>query len=348
MSLDRNTPDIWHQIVIDRREHISPFRQIANSIRHKIATHQLPANTPLPSVRKLADHVGVTPATVARAYRHLQSDGLVESQVGVGTVVSDTQRLVFHAQLRSTAELDAAVDEAVTPLLAKGYTPADVRDAVARRLALPASPQYAIVVSDAPTILEKYTGILARELEPLGIRVEGVMLAELRRCSAATRAKLADASRVMTALGLLRPVREALEACGVRVPVSVIFTELKWSVIERLGAIPKDAKALIVAEERYRNSILGILREYLPVENITISRRLEGKAIRRDLKDRTVVVHSLGTRDMVRDQIDDRHDAILMDYQVRRDAMAKLRESFAPEAIGASARMEHDGKKHVG
>lgn len=322
---------IWDQIVVDRREHTSPFRQIANAIRHKIATSQLPANTRLPSVRRLAERVGVTPATVARAYRQLQSDGLVEGRVGVGTVVSDTRRLVFHARQRSTEELEEAVDEAITPLLRMGYSPAEIRAAIQRRLALPATARKAVVVSDAPAVLEKYTRILGGELGPLGVTVEGVLLEELRSCAHKTRALLGEAIRIMTALGLHRPVREALERCGAKVPISIIFSELKLGTIERLEAIPKDARVLIVAEERYRNSVLGILREYLPAENISTVRDLDPESIRRAMEDCPVVVHSLGTRDLV-EAAASNHEIILMDYQVRQDAMAKLRESFALEA----------------
>ena len=327
MEADLST--LWQQIVIDRRENTSPFRQIANSIRHKIATHRLAANTPLPSVRKLAEQVGVTPATVARAYRALQSDGLVESQVGIGTVVSDTQSLVYHARQRSTEALEAAVDEAVGPLIAMGYTPAEIREAVARRLALPTAPQHALVVSDARAVLEKYQGILARELGPLGIQVGGMMLETLRQCEPATRNRLAACSRVMTALGLLRPVQQALERCGVDVPVSVIFSEIKLTTIERLSEIPKDARVVIVAEERYRNSILGILREYLPMNNISIARSFDPAVVRDAVTHSSVVVHSLGARDVVGVAVEDGQETILMDYQVRRDAMVKLRDSFA-------------------
>jgi DNA-binding transcriptional regulator YhcF (GntR family) len=328
--MDEDLSSLWDQIVIDRRESTSPFRQIANSVRHKIATNQLAANTPLPSVRSLAEQVGVTPATVARAYRQLQSDGLVESLQGKGTVVSDTERLVFHAKNRSHEALDEAIDEAVRPLLAMGFTPAEIGDAVARRLAVPTAPQHALVVSDSPAVLDKYTEILGRELAPLGVQVNSMSFEDLTSCKKAARKMLGECARVMTALGLLRPVQQALEDCGANVPVSVIFTEIKLETIERLSSIPKDTQVLIVAEKRYRNSVLGILREYLPADNIHVARSLDPESIRQDLKERSIVVHSLGARDVVLAEITDHHKTILMDYQPRRDALAKLRESFSP------------------
>ena len=144
MAVDALENAVWQHIVVDRRDHASPYRQIANAIRHRIATHQVAPNAPLPSVRALAEQTGVTPATVARAYRQLQDDGLVESQVGVGTVVSDTRRLVFQAKRRSIEELDRSVDTALTPLLQLGYGPAEVRDAVERRLRMASETRNAI------------------------------------------------------------------------------------------------------------------------------------------------------------------------------------------------------------
>ena len=328
---------VWQQIVVDRRDQTSPYRQIANAIRHKIATNQLPPNTALPSVRGLADQVGVTPATVARAYRQLQSDGLVESQVGVGTVVSDTHRLVYQARRRSSEELERSVDAALSPLLQMGYAPHEVRAAVDRRLNRASDSLSAIVISDAVPVLDKYVGVMRRELAPLGVAVDGLLLEQLRSPSAEIRQKLARASRVLTSLGLLRRVQDGLERCSVAPPISIIFTELNLATIERLSAIPKGARTLIVSDERYRNSILGILLQHIAEEHIAVLHKVDEASLAEELKSCQVVVHSLGTADLVRQVAGATHETILMDYQVRRDAMAKLRESFVSDEALALA-----------
>jgi DNA-binding transcriptional regulator YhcF (GntR family) len=317
--------------VVDRSDRMSPYRQIANALRHKIATNQIPAATVLPSVRGLAARVGVTPATVARAYQQLQNDGLVESQVGVGTVVADTHRLVYDARQRSSEELDSAVTAALTPLLQQGFTPGEVREAVARCLERSIGLHSAVVVSDAKPVLEKYLTIMRRELMPLGVQVDGVLLSSLARGEGSACEVVRKASRVLTSLGLMRPVQEALERCESNAAISVIFTELNLATIERLSVIPKDARILLVAEERYRSSILGLLRQHLAVERITVLHDVNEATLRAALATSDVVVHSLGQSDLVLANVDDRQRVILMDYQVRRDAMAKLRESFLSE-----------------
>ena len=217
---------VWRHIVVDRRDQASPYRQIANAIRHRIATHQVAANAPLPSVRALAEQTGVTPATVARAYRQLQADGLVESQVGVGTVVSDTRHLVFQAKRLSIEELERSVDAALTPLLQLGYGHAAVREAVERRLGMASETRSAIFISDARVIVDKYVTLMGRELGSLGVNIGGLLLSELVEGGDEVRQRLANTNRVLTALGLLQRVRQGLERIGVDPPVSIIFTEL--------------------------------------------------------------------------------------------------------------------------
>jgi DNA-binding transcriptional regulator YhcF (GntR family) len=321
-------PSIWDQVVVDRSDSISPYRQIANALRHKIATNQIQRATVLPSVRNLATRLGVTPATVARAYRRLQDEGLVESQVGVGTVVADTRHLVYDARRRSREGLDTAIDTALTPLLQIGYAPSEVRDAVDRRLARSAESHFAMVLSDAPPVLEKYLTILRRELAPLGVQVDGALLEAVTTGDAHAIERLRRAGRVLTSLGLLRQVKAALERLKLDPPISIIFTELNLVTIERLSRIPADARTLLVAEERYRTSILGILRQHLPNDQLKVLHELDDRSLRTALAGCDVVVHSLGQSDRVRAHVDGHHQTILMDYQARHDAMAKLRESF--------------------
>ena len=61
--------------------------QIRGAIRLALATGELEAGQALPPVRQLAADLAVNFNTVARAYRALESEGLVRSERGRGTVV---------------------------------------------------------------------------------------------------------------------------------------------------------------------------------------------------------------------------------------------------------------------
>lgn len=66
-----------------------PGEQIRAQISGLIATNELPAGTPLPSVRQLARDLGIAAGTVASAYRDLQTQGLIVLRRGSGTRVAD-------------------------------------------------------------------------------------------------------------------------------------------------------------------------------------------------------------------------------------------------------------------
>ncbi len=98
----------------------SPADQIQSQIRGLIATDQLPAGEALPSVRQLAKDLGVSPGTVAKAYRSLEQDGLLQTRIGGGTRVrpgaSRTPRDVIeraHALAQAGVNADVSVEDAI-------------------------------------------------------------------------------------------------------------------------------------------------------------------------------------------------------------------------------------------
>lgn len=77
--------------------------QIHAEIRHAIAASELQPGQSLPTVRQLADDLGINLNTVARAYRLLEGDGLVTSIRGRGTVVRSAREAPAIAE-RSVRE----------------------------------------------------------------------------------------------------------------------------------------------------------------------------------------------------------------------------------------------------
>ncbi len=73
---------------LNRSTKQSLYRQIAEQIKTQIGDGRLPANTRLPTVRSLAQQLGVTRLTIQNAYNELQADGWIEATVGRGTFVS--------------------------------------------------------------------------------------------------------------------------------------------------------------------------------------------------------------------------------------------------------------------
>ena len=67
---------------------IPPYEQIRASIAAQARSGALVAGTRLPTVRSLADDLGVAPGTVARAYKELEADLVIETRGRNGTFVS--------------------------------------------------------------------------------------------------------------------------------------------------------------------------------------------------------------------------------------------------------------------
>ena len=75
---------------VDPRSATPIYDQVATQVKHAVAAGTLKRGEALPSVRQLAVMLRVNPNTVARAYRELESEGVVESRRGQGTFVSST------------------------------------------------------------------------------------------------------------------------------------------------------------------------------------------------------------------------------------------------------------------
>lgn len=121
-------------IVIDQASAVPPFEQLRLQLSTMIEAGTLPADHRLPSVRQLANDLGLANGTVARAYRELESAGLVATNGRHGTVVQPTPsvgaadrrrklRELAQAFARAAQQLNATPAEAAAALKEAGLTP---------------------------------------------------------------------------------------------------------------------------------------------------------------------------------------------------------------------------------
>jgi GntR family transcriptional regulator len=113
------------QIHISANDGVPIYLQIVNQIKYLIASGRLKAQEELPPIRVLAERLIINPNTVARAYRELETAGLVEKRRTAGTYVSDqgsplarrervkilTERI--DALLAESRQMDVHFDELV-------------------------------------------------------------------------------------------------------------------------------------------------------------------------------------------------------------------------------------------
>src|SRR6478736_6939758 len=74
---------------LDLQSGVPVYRQIIDQVRGGIASGVLAVGDQLPTVRQLAVDLAINPNTVMRAYRELELGGLLETQQGTGTFISN-------------------------------------------------------------------------------------------------------------------------------------------------------------------------------------------------------------------------------------------------------------------
>jgi DNA-binding transcriptional regulator YhcF (GntR family) len=75
-------------LVVDPGSSEPPFEQVRRQLAAGAADGSLPAGHKLPTVRQLAADLGLAVNTVARAYRELEADGVIETHGRRGTFVA--------------------------------------------------------------------------------------------------------------------------------------------------------------------------------------------------------------------------------------------------------------------
>lgn len=105
------------------------YLQLKDQIRHAIETGALRSGDPLPAIRALAEELVINANTVARVYREMEMEGLVELRHGVGAFVAASGAAARHTFGR-TAALSASqpsVRKFVQDLRHRGLTADEIR-----------------------------------------------------------------------------------------------------------------------------------------------------------------------------------------------------------------------------
>jgi len=83
------------------RESQPIYLQIASHVCEKILLHEWKPDARIPSVRELAVQLEVNPNTVMRTYEHLQQQGIIYNQRGIGYHVSPDAKKTAMAYMKN-------------------------------------------------------------------------------------------------------------------------------------------------------------------------------------------------------------------------------------------------------
>ena len=101
------------------------YLQLMEQVKHAIETGALKAGDQLPGIRPLAEELVINPNTVAKTYRELEHEGVIELRHGAGAFVSANARPKKQTDRLRTAQ--SMVTTAVERLRASGVTDEEIR-----------------------------------------------------------------------------------------------------------------------------------------------------------------------------------------------------------------------------
>jgi GntR family transcriptional regulator len=101
------------------------YLQLMEQVKHAVETGALRPGDQLPGIRPLAEELVINPNTVAKAYRELEHEGVIELRHGAGAFVSGQTRArkVTDAIRAGQAIVSAAVEK----LRARGVSDDEIR-----------------------------------------------------------------------------------------------------------------------------------------------------------------------------------------------------------------------------
>lgn len=115
------------ELIIDIEDSIPPFAQLVAQIKNAVLRDRLRPGDPLPSIRQLANDLDLNHKTVAKAYRLLERDSVIQTKGYRGTFV--------HPEAKANSEVDlggwarSKLGEAVAKLRDAGVTDSEIRNA---------------------------------------------------------------------------------------------------------------------------------------------------------------------------------------------------------------------------
>ena len=91
------------EVVVDPSSDVPPYEQVRVQVAAQVASGELTAGTRLSTVRQLALDLGLAANTVARAYRVLESDGVIATEGRRGTFVRSDAVTAAPAEIEQLA-----------------------------------------------------------------------------------------------------------------------------------------------------------------------------------------------------------------------------------------------------
>lgn len=113
------------QISVDIDDPVPLFVQIIEQIKQAVVEHNLIPGQPLPSIRQLANDLNLNSKTVAKAYKLLERDAIIQSKGYRGTFIHPDAAANCGTNLKGL--IAETLEQAVSHLRNEGATDSEIR-----------------------------------------------------------------------------------------------------------------------------------------------------------------------------------------------------------------------------
>lgn len=327
---DGATETLLSHFVLDRKSGLPLYLQIAHELMYLIETNVLRDGDTPPSLRRLAKQLRISFLTVDKAYKWLQSRGVLETRRGIGWKV-----VLIHEdrdqQARDQLRLTKFVDETLSTAIEQGFDPMNLaRNMLHRATALEhrvASRKLAFIECHSE-YLDDYVAELRKELSEFNVEIRGMLtdaLTNIGKRNCEDRDFLKQADYVLTTFyhsGLVQEVVSPLNRRVVALTLS-LNKEALYQVVSlprdlRVGAIlsPTDpAPTIVKSLEYYRDQASGTI-PYAIVTDSAAVKRLRAKT--------DSVAYTIACQDRLKPLLKEDETSILLRFGPAEDDIRKV------------------------
>ncbi len=119
-------------LTIDESDNRPLYLQITSQIKEQVSNGSLLPGTELPSVRELAESLGINMHTVRSAYLKLRDNGIIRLRLGRRAVINRSRQYQIDVALETGIE--ARLKEVVTDALLTGMASENLRRLLMKQL----------------------------------------------------------------------------------------------------------------------------------------------------------------------------------------------------------------------
>lgn len=222
----------------------------------------------MPSVRSLAERLGVAPTTVLQAYRELAREGLLHARAGVGTCVAKALIPGNTNTIHLTTKLGEIIDAAIIQARSEGFTSAEIGRVVFARLAAEVEPRREVelgLVGVAEQATNFYAGEIAKILRDMPVRVMPFTMNQFYEDPEGVRSRLREAKFVLAPANLAPEVRSFLQDEDIRIlKLSFVISDVTREILVRLPRV--QPVGIVATFPEFLLTLIEAVRHYYPLD----------------------------------------------------------------------------------